>query len=52
MDAHEQDRVPGHRLWAFFCSGDSYLQNSTYGATAITLTRERGQVTVDPKTGK
>ncbi len=48
------NRMTGHKLWVFSCGdGDaSYLQNATYGATAITVTCERGQVTVNPKTGK
>lgn len=46
--------MTGHKLWVIFCGdgNDSYLQNTTYEGTAITVTCESGQVTVNPKTGE
>ncbi|MGD0068778.1 MAG: hypothetical protein ABSB76_35770, partial [Streptosporangiaceae bacterium] len=48
------DKMTGHKLWVFSCGDDddNYLQNTTYGSTAITVSCERGQVTVNPQTGK
>ena len=48
------DKTTGHKLWVFSCGDgdDSYVANTTYGSTAITVTCERGQVTVNPQTGK
>jgi hypothetical protein len=44
----------GRLMWRFSChDGDSsYLSDTTYRATAVTVTCARGQVRVDPKTGK
>jgi eukaryotic-like serine/threonine-protein kinase len=44
----------GHLLWVFSCGDgdDSYLSDTSYGSSTITVTCARGQVTVDPSTGK
>lgn len=44
----------GHLLWRFSCNDgdDSYLSDTSYSSDTITVTCERGQVEVDPKTGK
>jgi hypothetical protein len=44
----------GRFLWLFSCGdGDpNNLSGTTYGATAVTVTCDRGQVQVDPKTGR
>ena len=43
----------GHFKWRFGCGdGDANdVSDTTYGATSITVTCDRGQVNVDPKTG-
>ena len=44
----------GRLLWTFSCQdGDaSYLSDTAYGATDVTVTCARGQVNVDPQTGR
>jgi serine/threonine protein kinase len=44
----------GHLLWLFSCGdgNDSYLSDTSYGSSTISVTCARGQVTVDPRTGK
>jgi hypothetical protein len=44
----------GHLLWLFSCGdgNDSYLSDTSYGSSTITVTCERGSVTVSPDTGK
>jgi len=48
------DKMTGRELWVFSCDDgdDSYVANTTYRPTAITVTCERGQVTVNPQTGR
>jgi hypothetical protein len=48
------DRTTGHKVWVFSCGdGDrSDVADTTYGATSISVTCDRGTVTVNPKTGK
>jgi hypothetical protein len=48
------DKATGRQLWVFSCGdgNDSYVSGTEYGATAITVTCARGQVTVNPRTGK
>ena len=48
------NKMTGHKLWGFSCrdGNDSYLQDTTYGSASITVTCARGQVTVNPQTGK
>jgi serine/threonine protein kinase len=44
----------GHLKWVFSCGdgNDSYLTNTSYGASDVTVTCARGQVNVNPRTGK
>jgi hypothetical protein len=44
----------GRFMWLFSCQdGDANaLSDTTYGATVVTVTCDRGQVNVDPKTGR
>ena len=48
------DRMTGRKLWVFSCGDgdDKYVADTTYSATSISVTCDRGTVTVDPKTGK
>jgi serine/threonine protein kinase len=44
----------GKRLWVFSChDGDSsYLTNTSYGSSVVTVSCARGQVDVNPQTGR
>jgi serine/threonine protein kinase len=44
----------GRLLWVFSCDdgNDNYLSNTSYGSSVVTVTCARGQVNVNPHTGR